>query len=163
MPRAIRGPILLLLLSGGLSACSGLPTPWGDDTPQTVAARQLAGTADCGMAADAASLLVFADAAGLRGWAQTVQRPALAAGAVEGRRHAVIAMDAAAGGLAVARDAVKRGNRLTLRVSRLSGGPDTSGASPCVVVLLPEGLSRRAHVELRDSDDTLLVAWPPYT
>jgi hypothetical protein len=161
MPSAIRGTMLPVLLTGALSACSGLPPMWGDDTPRTVTVRQIAGTSDCGMAADEPSLLVFADPGSLLRWAENNGRPELAADRVAGKRHAVVAMDAAAGGLAVAREAVKRGDHLTLRVSRLSAGPDAGGASACAVVVLPETLSRRARIELRGPGGRMLAFWPP--
>lgn len=161
MPSAIRGPMLLVLLAGALSACSSLPPLWGDDTPRTITVRQIAGTSDCGMSADRPSLLVFADPEALQRWAESNDRPELAADRVAGKRHAVIAMDAEAGGLAVAREAVKRGDHLTLRVSRLSGGPEAGGASACAVVVLPEALSRRARIEVRSPEDALLTFWPP--
>lgn len=161
MPSAIRGPMLLVLLAGALSACAGVPPLWGDDSPQTITVRQIAGTSDCGMAADNPSLLVFVDPEALQRWAEGNGRSELAADRVAGRRHAVIAMDAEAGGLAVAREAVKRGDHLTLQVSRLSGGPEAGSASACAVVVLPEELSRRARIEVRSPGGALLSFWPP--
>ena len=161
MSSAIRGPMLPVLLAGVLSACSGLPPLWGDDTPRAITVQQIAGTSDCGMAADKASLLVFAEAEGLLRWAESNGRPHLAKNRVAGKRHAVVAMDAEAGGLAVAREAVKRGDYLMLRVSRLSGDPEARGASACAVVVLPEELSGRARIDARDPEGALLTSWPP--
>ena len=160
MSRAIRGSLLLLVTSA-LGACTGLPPLWGDDTPRAIDVEQIAGASDCGMAVDRPTLLVFSGPDGLLRWAEGNDYADLASDRVPGKRHAVIAMDAEAGGLAVAREAIQRGDQLTLRVSRFSGAPEARSASACAVVVLPDGLSRRARIEARAPGGALLAAWPP--
>lgn len=150
--------IVPVLLLGG---CSGMPALWGDSTPRDVELAQMAGTSDCGIASDGPSLLVFSDEKALREWARRVDLPQLGDDLIPERAYAVVAADADAGGIAVSRHAVVVRDTLEIRASRLSGTEQTRGASPCAVVMLPEGLTGRSRVEMRDPRGMLLAVWPP--
>ena len=143
-----------------LSACSGLPTMWGDAEPVPVTVEQIGAAPDC-RAGD--RIRVFPAADTLRAWADGRGLQALVGDAQPGRPHAVIALGSEAGpvsGFAIARDALRRGGTLELQASVFGSSESAAAASPCVLVALPGPVDGDTRVRVLDSTGRLVAATP---
>lgn len=168
-PWSLSGSLALCLLSG----CSSLSMPSfagvdrlmsrGSNTEVLEVSRGL----DCGSAQPETRIQRFASAEAYRSWAAArglalPQTEALAPGS-----YALVEMGqrrSGGFGLAVSRQAERRGATLRLRATFIEPGPDAmvtqALTAPCVLVRLPEEADTTARIELYDQTGALRAVHP---